>query len=439
LLFSQKSSTFAGKMSKFSKFISSTNVQNVAKLLSANVVAQIVGLMVYPILTRIYAPEDFGLMNLFVSIASVLVILATAEYHYAIVLPKEDKLARGIVHLSIGMLLIVTIIVLLTLPFAKQIADLFNTPALAKMYAWLPLMVLFLGAWNILNYWYIRNKIYSRISAYLISQSTLSAGLKIGFGYAGWLQGGLIYSMILAPAISLVTSALLSFKRCIRPLLHIDKAAIRQAAITYRNFPLFTMPRSLVNVIAGQLPVLLLVPIFGTEQVGLLGMALLLGFAPISMITKAIYQVLYQHVTECVHTKKPIIHLLKRFIIGTTLVAVPVFAVLGIVLPELTSWLLGNAWYISGEYIRWMLPWLWLSLLTGSICFLSDVFMQQRIGFYFEVLLALCRVAGLLLGIWNDSFVWAIAAYAIGTTIAVAAQLIWLLTLASKYDKQLRA
>lgn len=426
-------------MSKFSKFISSTNVQNVAKLLSANVVAQIVGLMVYPILTRIYAPEDFGLMNLFVSIASVLVILATAEYHYAIVLPKEDKLARGIIHLSIGMLLIVTIIVLLTLPFAKQIADLFNTPALAKMYAWLPLMVLFLGAWNILNYWYIRNKIYSRISAYLISQSTLSAGLKIGFGYAGWLQGGLIYSMILAPAISLVTSALLSFKRCIRPLLHIDKAAIRQAAITYRNFPLFTMPRSLVNVIAGQLPVLLLVPIFGTEQVGLLGMALLLGFAPISMITKAIYQVLYQHVTECVHTKKPIIHLLKRFIIGTTLVAVPVFAVLGIVLPELTSWLLGNAWYISGEYIRWMLPWLWLSLLTGSICFLSDVFMQQRIGFYFEVLLALCRVAGLLLGIWNDSFVWAIAAYAIGTTIAVAAQLIWLLTLASKYDKQLRA
>jgi O-antigen/teichoic acid export membrane protein len=307
------------------------------------------------------------------------------------------------------------------------------------MYAWLPLMVLFLGAWNILNYWYIRNKIYSRISAYLISQSTLSAGLKIGFGYAGWLQGGLIYSMILAPAISLVTSALLSFKRCIRPLLHIDKAAIRQAAITYRNFPLFTMPRSLVNVIAGQLPVLLLVPIFGTEQVGLLGMALLLGFAPISMITKAIYQVLYQHVTECVHTKKPIIHLLKRFIIGTTLVTVPVFAVLGIVLPELTSWLLGNAWYISGEYIRWMLPWLWLSLLTGSICFLSDVFMQQRIGFYFEVLLALCRVAGLLLGIWNDSFVWAIAAYAIGTTIAVAAQLIWLLTLASKYDKQLRA
>ena len=65
-------------------------MQNVAKLLSANVVAQVVGLLVYPLLTRLYSPEDFGLMNLFVSIGNVLVILATAEYHYAIVLPKDD-------------------------------------------------------------------------------------------------------------------------------------------------------------------------------------------------------------------------------------------------------------------------------------------------------------------------------------------------------------
>ena len=61
------------------------HVRNVAKLLSANVVAQVIGLLVYPILTRMYTPEDFGLMNLFVSIGSVLVILATAEYYYAIV------------------------------------------------------------------------------------------------------------------------------------------------------------------------------------------------------------------------------------------------------------------------------------------------------------------------------------------------------------------
>ena len=80
-----------------------------------------------------------------------------------------------------------------------------------------------------------------------------------------------------------------------------------------------------------------------------------------------------------------------------------------------------------------------VALLTGSICFLSDVFMQQKIGLWFEILLAVCRVAGLLLGIWLDSFLWAIAAYAIGTAVAVAAQLVWLMTLSSKYDRSLEA
>lgn len=426
-------------MHQIRSIISSVHVRNVAKLLSANVVAQVIGLLVYPILTRMYTPEDFGLMNLFVSIGSVLVILATAEYYYAIVLPKDDTDARGVVHVSLCVLLLTTVLLLLTLPFAGWIADVFNTPQLADVYAWMPLMVLLLGGWNVLNYWYIRNKMYTRISGYQMSQSVLSAGMKMGFGYAGMLQGGLIYSMVLAPALSLLTSIVLAFKRCVRVLLHVDVCAMRKAATEYRNFPLYTMPRSLVNVLAGQLPVLLLVPIFGTEQVGLWGMALLLGFVPINMLTKAIYQVLYQHVTECVHISKPIGNMLKRFVWWSSLVVVPVFAILGYVLPELTSWLLGDAWYVSGEYVRWMLPWLWLSLLTGSICFLSDVFMQQKIGLWFEILLAVCRVAGLLLGMWLDSFLWAIAAYAIGTAVAVAAQLVWLMTLSSKYDRSLEA
>ena len=40
--------------------IKSSGVRNFTKLLSANVVAQVIGLVVYPILTRMYAPEDLG-------------------------------------------------------------------------------------------------------------------------------------------------------------------------------------------------------------------------------------------------------------------------------------------------------------------------------------------------------------------------------------------
>lgn len=53
--------------------------KNSAQLLSANVVAQAIGLLVYPILTRLYSPDDFGLFNLFLSIGGILVLCSTAE------------------------------------------------------------------------------------------------------------------------------------------------------------------------------------------------------------------------------------------------------------------------------------------------------------------------------------------------------------------------
>ena len=70
--------TFAVGMN-LSSIIKSSGVRNFTKLLSANVVAQVIGLVVYPILTRIYAPEDFGLLNLFLSIGNVLIVLSIAD------------------------------------------------------------------------------------------------------------------------------------------------------------------------------------------------------------------------------------------------------------------------------------------------------------------------------------------------------------------------
>jgi O-antigen/teichoic acid export membrane protein len=118
-------------------------------------------------------------------------------------------------------------------------------------------------------------------------------------------------------------------------------------------------------------------------------------------------------------------------------IILPVFGGLFFVLPDMTSWLLGEEWRVVGTYIRWMLPWLYLSLLTGSTCYLSDVFMKQRIGLFFEILLAVCRILGLCIGIAAKDFTTAIAAYSISTAIAVLAQFVWLASLVRKYDREI--
>ena len=99
-----------------------------------------------------------------------------------------------------------------------------------------------------------------------------------------------------------------------------------------------------------------------------MSMAVLLSYTPINTISRAIYQVLYQNTTQRVHARLPIGGIYWRFIEYTTLFILPLFGVLAYVLPDLTAWLLGAEWRVAGDYIRWMLPWLYLSLIVGSTC-----------------------------------------------------------------------
>ena len=436
MLFWDKCCTFAVGMS-LSSIVKSSGIRNFTKLLSANLVAQVIGLVVYPILTRVYAPEDFGLLNLFLSIGGVLIILSTAEYYYAIVLPKEETDAEQVLGVGVLWLVATTILVGLSVAFARPISLLFKSPDLISYYWLMPLYVFAMGAWNLLNYWYIRHKEYNPISSYQVSQNVLSAGGKLGMGWGGVLHGGMIYSVVVAPLISLVCSWIYARKTLLPAWRRISWRGVGEQAKLYRNFPCFVLPRSFVNMLAGQMPILLLTPFFGGEAVGFLSLAILLGYTPIGTITRAIYQVMYQHTMEQVHKQKPIGQMFRKFILSASAIIIPVFVGLWFVLPKLTAWLLGAEWHISGEYIRWMLPWLYVSLLSCSINFLFDVFMKQKWGLFFEVMLAVMRVAGLCIGVWAGNFMLAIMCYSFFTALALVAQIIWMLLQVRRYDRSL--
>lgn len=186
----------------------------------------------------------------------------------------------------------------------------------------MPILVFVLGGWNILNYWYIRCARYDSVSAYQLSQSILSAGGKLGFGYAGQLSGGMIYSTVLAPALSLLLSLLRS-RKIVANLATFSWTKTIETARKYRNLPFYSLPRSFINMLAGQLPVLLLTPVFGSKYVGWWSMALLLGFIPISVITKSVYQIMYQYTTERVNNNLPIYTYFQRFTLLVLAIGIP--------------------------------------------------------------------------------------------------------------------
>ena len=412
-------------------------VKDSAKLLSANIVAQAIGLLVYPVLTRLYSPDDFGLLNLFTSIAGIAVLFATAEFQYAIVLPKENKKASALTALSLTILLAVTVIIALTVPFSKLIAAAFKAPDFTKIYWLLPFFVLLTGLWNILNYSYLRNQQYTRLSGYQISQSILSALGKWGFGFAGKTTIGLPLATVLAQFGSLGVSVALAWKKLRANWEKVLWSDCRAVAVEYRNFPMFNLPRSLVNSLGQALPIWFLTPCFGLEKVGQLSLALLAAFVPLNIVARACYQVLFQRVSEEVQQQQPINQLLRRFMFVTTAILFVGMAIVYFFVPQLVTILFGAEWIESASIIRCMYPYLLLMPICGSICFLADVFAKQKIAMWLETGYVAAMAITLWLGTHFTDFLTTISVYAWLGFGYLIIQLIWFISLVRHYQRTL--
>ena len=411
-------------------------IRNSAKLLSANAIAQAIGLLVYPILSRLYTPEDFGLLNLFLGLGGLLVLLSTAEYQYAILLPREERKSKGAFQVCMVLLLSTTLLLVLTMPFRESIALCFKAEQLVDYYFLLPIFVLLGGLWNVLNMYYTRKKLFNAVSAYQLSQSILSSGTKIALFYTPLQMGGLLYATVIASLGACIATISRHLKGQLKELLSFDKLAFKTALIEYRKFPFFSLPRAFANNLSNTLPTLLLTPFFGLSLVGYFSMAVTLAFRPIAMICNSIHQVLFQRVVEQVNLQQSIIGLFKRYSLYTILLIIPIFVVLYILMPTLVIWLLGEGWEMTATCIRWMLPWLCITCLSSPICFVSDVFMQQKVGFVFEMLIVLMRLLGIMTGILTNSFMNAVMGYCLMSAVILFIQWLWFIWLVLRYEKK---
>jgi len=69
--------------------------RNVLTPMTGTTITQAIPIAISPILTRIYTPEDFGVLALFVAITAIFGGIANGRYELATMLPKKDKYGIG--------------------------------------------------------------------------------------------------------------------------------------------------------------------------------------------------------------------------------------------------------------------------------------------------------------------------------------------------------
>src|SRR5689334_10723059 len=72
-------------------------IRNILTLSTGNAIAFIIPVILYPVLSRVFAPEDYALFGLYAGVFGFLEIASAGRYDFAVVMPREDNDAMNLV------------------------------------------------------------------------------------------------------------------------------------------------------------------------------------------------------------------------------------------------------------------------------------------------------------------------------------------------------
>ncbi|NLP20110.1 MAG: oligosaccharide flippase family protein, partial [Bacteroidales bacterium] len=159
---------------QISKIISPSSEfsKNFFILFKGTVIAQIIPMLLMPVLTRMYSPDDFGILELFVSVIAILGSVANLRYELSIVLPERKEDAWNIMSLGFIIAFILSIFLQIIIGFfAEGIASLLNNSQIKFWLYFVPITVFVQGAFNMLSYYNTREKLFKSISTASIARS----------------------------------------------------------------------------------------------------------------------------------------------------------------------------------------------------------------------------------------------------------------------------
>ena len=333
-------------------FQKSEFAKNSLTLTSGIAVAQILPILFYPILGRIFTPEEFGLQASLMVITTILTTLASGKYESSIILSETKEEAAHITILCLIISLITLTILYIVLQFAISpvLSETLNEPRLNNIIFICPLSALAITIFTIYNEWCIRNKYFKKLSTNKIVNSGAIVTSETAMGFLKISSFGLIIGDTIGrwiSAIGCIVRCLMNDKDSFK---NIRMKEIKRLARKNIDFPKFTLPGDLLNTLGQRFPVLILAIFFCQQEVGYFSMAMVIIALPITIIGSALRDVFKQKATEEIKENGNCISIFKKIFAFTSVVAIVGFCAVIYFLPDLFSLVIGESWTTAGKY-----------------------------------------------------------------------------------------
>lgn len=329
-------------------------IRSVLTLASGTVVAQIIALLIQPVLRRIISVEDFGAYAIYMGIVGIVAGVITLRYDMAVVIPEKDEKASALVVGGIGSAFLISFIFFLLILFFSPFF--MSLLGLSQEYSWwfyfLPFTLFFAASYRMFSNWLIRKKKFARLATNKGLRRSGEAVAQTGIGTLH-LHGSLIVGELFGSAFNFFLGLFQSVRAGFK--WKVGKEKLKQTLKEYSQFPKYNIFPVLLNNAAAWLPVFFINHLFSTEITGQYDLTRQVFAITLSLISMSVAQVYLQRIADMRNKKHKILPDILR--VSKLLGAISLAGVLITLLagPFIFGLVFGSDYEVSGFYAQIMI------------------------------------------------------------------------------------
>lgn len=372
-----------------------------------------------PVLTRLYAPEEFGALAVFSALHAVIAGVFTLKYDLSIMLPADRRDAAGLTLLTMVVSLLFSSALLFALLGAKFLAG----HPIDFYYLLLPLSALLAAAYTCAQQWAGRANDFRRFSRSQVVNALVNVAVSVLLGViSSTVTGSLIVGYLCGLAAALLFACTGSSVKAEVPRTAIELWAL---AREYRRFPLYVLPSACIQTLGVSAQPFLLQMFFSLEDVGHYAIANRFLLVPGILIGSAVAEAFRSELVERHKQGFPVAHLFRNTLRKLAIFAFPAFVVLFAAGPALFDLVFGPAYREAGVLARYLClgvagqffsqPFAYVFVATGHV----------RIGLLVQALATFVPLTGIVLGGMRGQATDAFAAWS-ALTLVTSSLLVWL-------------
>ncbi len=350
-------------------------LKNISTLAAGTALAQLIPILLQPLLRRLYTPETYGAFAVYLSILGIVVVISSFKYELAIILPRKDKEAANVFFLTIMISLSFNILFFLILFIWKhRIQSFLNLPErfINSLY-FVPLGTFLYAFYQSANFWLIRKKRFLAIAQNKFIRRGIEGGTQVGFKYIN-TSFGLIWGDLFGHLANVISVSFQILKSGLR-LKFLSIVKLKYIVRKYSEYPKFNVIPGFMSACSYLLPAIIINKFYSSENAGFFDLAKLMLSIPLALIATSIANVLLQKVSEKYRNGESFVSDLLPILTIVSVIAALEISVILLFGVDLFRIIFGESWKTSGQISRILV---WSFAFNFIVSSFSSVFISMK-------------------------------------------------------------